>query len=296
MALIDCQWFGAFRDTYFESDAMADAPRVDGPDADDDGGTDAPRDGADDGPDVARDARRTDCPTTSAATPMVRIDYAEDGGSYCIDMFEVTNAQFFAFLTSGIATVEYLQTNRLVPAVCTTDVFGITNAPASYHNAEANAPAASMSWCWAYAYCKSVGKRLCGRLGGGMEDDSRGEWETACQNGAFNQTYPYGVDYEAGVCNIGTDADVPTSVHSYPACHGRYAPYDQICDMVGNIAELIDMASDLPADASHTAGEYYRGSSWHSEPMRPCGYREQTGTIDQRGNELGIRCCADIAR
>ncbi|MBN1605630.1 MAG: hypothetical protein JW940_03315 [Polyangiaceae bacterium] len=70
-------------------------------------------------------------------------------------------------------------------------------------------PQVCVDWCDAYAYCKGVGKRLCGEIGGGptdfgaYADVNQDPWYNACtSHGARSSSgFVYGDDYNPQACN-----------------------------------------------------------------------------------------------
>ena len=66
-------------------------------------------------------------------------------------------------------------------------------------------PQVCVEWCDAQAYCLAVGKRLCGKIGGGpnaladYDDPTRSAWLNACSNEG-TKDYPYGDLYDPTLC------------------------------------------------------------------------------------------------
>ena len=113
-------------------------------------------------------------------------------GTYCIDRTEVTNKQYSDFLAKNPSTTGQ-------PPACTWNstyapqqVAGIDNCPNiglvyDVTNYPTN-PVACVDWCDAYAYCAAQSKRLCGKIGGGMNpydryaDAGSSEWMNGCSH------------------------------------------------------------------------------------------------------------------
>jgi formylglycine-generating enzyme len=91
---------------------------------------------------------------------------------------------------------------------------------------------ATVDWCDAYAYCKGVGKRLCGKIGGGSADYNTGwnnaardQWHSACTSGGV-ETYPYGSTYQPQTCNgLDHGAGATVAVGSMTACESSVSGF-----------------------------------------------------------------------
>lgn len=135
---------------------------------------------------------------------------------YCMDTYEITYAQYSAFVGSANAATVAQQ-----PAECRP--WNTTFVPTNdwpQVGAEAKNPVNYVNWCDALAYCTSVGHHLCGAIAnpttktpggapvtlvvdggaGPGNDQSVDEWYNACSS--QGQTiYPYGTTYEPDWCN-----------------------------------------------------------------------------------------------
>jgi formylglycine-generating enzyme required for sulfatase activity len=294
LSTLHCQWLGGLQDVHFESDATTDGSRsedANGADGRDDGAADALRDDAGDAAPDVRDAAPAECTALDGTTPMALVVIEGDGGRYCIDTHEVTNGQFSEFLRSDNSVPSELAANGFIPAVCTPAI--VKDRPQGYETAPQE-PAGGMTWCWAYAYCKWAKKHLCGAFDGGREDDSAtSQWAYACRNGRFNWSYPYGNAYNAAACN--TTGTGSADVGSYRDCHGKAdSGFAAISDMIGNVAEYVDIGTGLEGDATPWA--YARGGYWDvdvdSGASADCTCGEHFG-IDTGFSSIGFRCCAD---
>jgi|GEM_PF-6905245 len=204
-------------------------------------------------------------------------------GSYCIDAAEVTNAAYEAFLAridGGVAPsprVACASAGNHVP---------VENwpPPAAWRDL----PVTGVSFCDADAFCASVGKRLCGRRGGGsltptttavsFADASANEWYRACSKAGANRL-PYGDEAVVGEC-----ATVRQLRARSGQCEGGYRG---IYDLVGNVEEWIDACSSEAMDATClTAG----GAAL--DTLADCTTAKAYARTFKRPL-AGIRCCAD---
>lgn len=240
------------------------------PDAAETGATDSsPTDAAE--ASVADEDSSAPC-TPDAGGAMKRV------GSFCIDVGEVTGGEYDVFLARADA-------GTLPPprAAC---AGAVDHTPSQVGWPEL--PVSGVSFCDADAYCASVGKRLCGRRGGGaltpagtstsLADPTTNEWYRACSK-AGTKRLPYGNESVSGECATVNQLRVRSG-----RCEGGYGG---MFDLVGNVEEWIDAcASEDPTATCFAAG----GSALDS--LADCttfhGYA--------RANKFalaGFRCCAD---
>jgi formylglycine-generating enzyme len=235
------------------------------------------------------------CPASLAGPRLVAV------GGVCIDSTEVTNAHYAQFLAANGGDTSGQN------AVCSLNQ---TYEPSAYWPAptsEAGLPVVQVDWCDAYAYCKWVGKRLCGRIGGGANasadyaNSDRSQWFRVCSNGGRN-AYPYGGTYRSAACNgfngpNGCDHDtgVPsgtctlTPVGSYAQCQGA-APFSSVFDLSGNVIEWED--SCAPSGEGGEDNCRIRGGSVfaRSESDMRCD-ADYVNPRSSAGPALGFRCC-----
>lgn len=238
--------------------------------------------------------------------------------SYCIDVTEVTQAHYAAFLADAAANppsqvAECAWNDDLEPRTDERStgedgetVWGDCNPDAWDPVAKADRPVVCVDWCDAAAYCTWAGKRLCGKVGGGGLDNAtadpwnflKSQWYNACSDSGLFK-YPYGDTYRPDVCN-GFDAeegrtrDVTTDPE-VSGCHGVYAPYADLYDMSGNVAEWEDGCQNNPNnDNLEQDFCYVRGGSYKEDGQDelPClgaitGYYRS----DKSNAYVGFRCC-----
>lgn len=157
-------------------------------------------------------------------------------------------------------------------------------------------PVVCVDWCDAYAYCKAVGKRLCGRIGGGAnsyqtyQDPAMDQWFNACSQQGANE-YPYGSPFDPHRCNgalHGRDATAP--VASMAGCRADGGEWD----MSGNVGEWKDACE---TNTQSTAFNYCRlgGGSFRAGELRhlTCVSPGQDAYRTGHWDSIGFRCCRD---
>lgn len=272
MGSIACAACSAFFDVS-KLGAGGDEPSDGGPEAASDAGVEAAIDA---GIEASVD-EDSEAPCPEAGAPMRRI------GVYCIDSTEVTNDAYAAFLdrTDGGASAP-------VNAACGDDR---DRVPAENWPADpvwGRLPVIGVSWCDAWSYCKSVGKRLCGRRGiyGGASlassetsNAEASEWYRACSK-AGTRRFPYGNEGVPGEC--ATDGRLRWVGQK---CEGGYAG---IFDMVGNAAEWIDSC-----DSQFNGVELCALQG--GDPTRDLADCKTVQVLGRHAKNpiTGFRCCAD---
>ena len=213
-----------------------------------------------------------------------------DVGGFCVDATEVTNGAYAAWLATGPSTGGE-------PAACSFNKSFVPKASWPAAPSDADKPVAHVNWCDARAYCVGVGKRLCGRRGGGtlafdaFDDAAESEWMTACSNGGTTR-YPYGDTYKPSMCN-GKDAPGSqlAAAGAEPGCHGVGSTYEALFDMSGNVGEWEDACSGAsgPNDACRRRGGSYKEASVALRCESDSGMLPRSWT----SSTTGFRCCAD---
>jgi formylglycine-generating enzyme len=214
---------------------------------------------------------------------------------YCVDSTEVTRDQYSAWLAATPATTSQ-------PAWCS---WNIRFAPADECMAGPQVcqgsdcgshPQVCVDWCDAYAYCKSAGKRLCGKVGASAIDRSEdydkpavSQWHNACTSGG-KQQYPYGDHIDELACNgKASNADSTKPVASMTLCRSSVAGYDGIYDLSGNVSEWEDACSGASGrlDFCHV-----RGGSFQDPGVNlGCASGTQMER-DKNDSGVGFRCCS----
>ena len=221
------------------------------------------------------------CPGTGGPT-MVRLPQG-----YCIDSTEVTRDHYATWLATMPSTggqdpwcwwnVDYTPLCEWPPGNL------------------GSHPVACIDWCDAVAYCRSVGKHLCGRIGGGPNafsdyaDASRSQWYDACSSGGAN-TFPYGNTYDPTKCNEWNNAiENVLPVGSLPACSSPTPGYEGVYDLIGNVYEWEDSCDGVTGENDQC--RLRGGASGHFS----YGCDEELMKI-YRNNKWavgGFRCCFD---
>jgi hypothetical protein len=215
-------------------------------------------------------------------------------GGYSIDATEVTRSQYEAWLatsptTSGQPAYCSWNTSLAPAASCMVSFLVCQGSNCGNH------PEVCVDWCDAYAYCKAVGKRLCGRIGGGPNAyadwwyEDRSQWFNACSSGGPN-AYPYGEVPSGSACN-GKEASTGTTVPvgTMIGCASSSPGYQGVYDLAGNVGEWEDSCSGASGATDFCR---VRGGSFMEELVYlQCnigGHLKRT-VVD---GFLGIRCCS----
>jgi hypothetical protein len=236
------------------------------------------------------------CPGKGTCSPMGQCLTPVSVGAFSIDATEVTRSQYAAFLAAkGNDTAGQ-------PSFCSWNTSYVPTQDWPAQPGTLARPVAYVDWCDARAYCTWMGKRLCGRIGGGSatapdEYDrynsyTASEWHAACTADG-ERIFPYSYAFIAGRCRFAADSTV--DVASLTTCEGGYPG---IFDLTGNLSEWEDrcMAATGPTDFCRLRGGSYRTDVYRDgvEPgtFTRCDYnlgnpRNLTSDI------FGIRCCQD---
>lgn len=189
--------------------------------------------------------------------------------AFSIDVYEVTNAQFAAF----VAATGYKTTAEQAGEPSWRDYFG---------QGEEEHPVVKVSWYDAEAYCKWAGKRL----------PTEQEWEKAAR-GTDGRRYPWGNEFDPEKVN-GMEAGYrrTVAVGSLPAGASPYG----VMDMAGNVAEwTADWYKAYPGSSyrDQYMGEKFRitrGGGWFSDKEQIQTFYRNSTAPEAANDDLGFRC------
>lgn len=212
------------------------------------------------------------CPSGLPGPALVAIQTPQ--GWFCIDGTEVKNTHYADFIDTDPSLDDQ-------PEYCSFNQSFTSFGTETKEIPRNNYPFLGADWCDARAYCRSAGKRLCGRIGGGplpydsYASASESEWFYACSAGG-TRIYSYGNSFNEQACALGIHTVGLTCPGGFP---GLY-------DMSGNAAEWDDCCEGWtgPDDQcrSRASGAYPEQQRCHSVSM-----------FGSRSLYAGIRCCAD---
>lgn len=222
-------------------------------------------------------------------------------GGYSIDSTEVTNRQYFQWVSTTPSTSGQ-------PSLCNWNSEFDPNT--NYFLQEPDHPVVRVDWCDAYAYCRAVGKRLCGAIGGGpvdfydFDDPAKSQWQAACSSGGLN-SFPYGPNYEEQSCNgwdnnetgcagplsacSGACACTTAEVGSLPNCQSPMTGYEGVYDLSGNVAEWEDSCKTATLECRVRGNDFGANAAGLY-----CGTGGLSGSNGSgKYAKTGFRCCSD---
>jgi formylglycine-generating enzyme required for sulfatase activity len=213
-------------------------------------------------------------------------------GGYCVDRTEVTRAQYEAWLATSPSPAGQdpwcsWNTDFAPEATCMSKEDVCKGANCGNH------PQVCVDWCDAYAYCKAVGKRMCGKIGGGAVpywDHSKkdiSQWFNVCSSGGTKK-YPYGDIYEPKTCN-GWDASfshTTVEVATLASCQPSTPGYAGVYDLSGNVTEWEDSCTPLRNRRSITRDAEKRAEKRKGHaPPRTAACHQTPGRWATRGKQ-----------
>jgi iron(II)-dependent oxidoreductase len=190
--------------------------------------------------------------------------------AYEIDKFEVTNADFAAFVDA----TGYQSDGEKIGKLYWLD---------SFKEGKESHPVVRVTWNDAVAYCEWVGKRL----------PTEAEWEKAAR-GTESLRFPWGNEWDPGKANVKETGLRSTAV---VGSFGAGASPFGVEDMAGNVWEWTgDWYEAYPGNS---AGDRYygeqcrvtRGGGWFDDEPQVTTFNRNCGVPDKTLNDdLGFRC------
>lgn len=194
---------------------------------------------------------------------------AASTGAYEIDVFTVTNEQYFNFVKA---------TGHRVPQHWRES----SGEGLPFPEELAKHPVVNVSYEDAEAYCRWAKLRL----------PTGEEWEKAAR-GAEGRLYPWGDTYKGECCNSAEARKGGTvEVDRFPEGKSPYGCQQ----MVGNVFEWVN-----ESPAKHPGFKYLRGGAWAVScevlglpSFHYIATRQDSTRIQSQGNILGFRCACDV--
>jgi formylglycine-generating enzyme required for sulfatase activity len=218
------------------------------------------------------------------------------GGSYCIDQYEVTKAEYNSFYQANPPVIAGL------PPACAGNIF---RPSGGWPFTDGREPVTYVDWCDAFSYCSYKQRHLCGKIGGGaispdaFDDPTQSEWYNAC-SGQGVSDYPYGDEHEESKCvdnpeeAISRKPGPPNPSPPVPMCEGGVTG---LYNMSGNVAEWENSCDEQ--GNCHIRGGSINSGADHAlcgvkPPEKPEDPKEKPPTWPRRDSSdphIGFRCC-----
>jgi len=208
-------------------------------------------------------------------------------GGFSIDATEVTRAQY----------EQWLATN---PPVSDQPIFCEWNTSFTPQcdwapELRDGRPVVCVDWCDASAYCKGLGRRLCGKIGGGSadydepNDPTSSQWFAACSAGGQNK-YPYGDYPVVGMCQHRfSGGQYAAPVGSRTKCQSSVPEYAGVYDLSGNVWEWEDACSGYDQDSNNCL---LRGGGFIQYSFVEACDNPTSASRDRSRSDFGFRCCS----
>jgi formylglycine-generating enzyme required for sulfatase activity len=191
--------------------------------------------------------------------------------AYYLEMFEVTNAQFAAFVEDAGYVTEVEQSGG--------------SGWQAFAAGKENHPVVKVSWNDASAYCDWAGRRL----------PTEAEWEKVAR-GPDSLLYPWGNDWNPDYANVkaaGYRGTTPVGIFA-----NNVSPYG-VFDMAGNVWEwTADWYQPYPGNS--TPDEFYgekfrvlRGGGWFDEQDQVLTTNRSSTSPEAANDDIGFRCATD---
>jgi formylglycine-generating enzyme len=225
------------------------------------------------------------------------------GAQFGIDATEVTRGQYEGWVATNPPLPASTDVNcgwkasgsYAAPSSCTNPAWPVpwcTVDPCDHY------PQTCVDWCDANAYCAAVGKRLCGKIGGGSNayedyaNAAKSQWYDACSSNGVN-LYPYSNSYSLTACN-GNDYWSPSPevnplpVGTLTTCQSSTQGYQGVYDLSGNVSEMEDACYDTGRSSYCRVGG---GTFGDVDVNLPCN---GAGIFVRYASEtsVGFRCCS----
>lgn len=210
--------------------------------------------------------------------------------AFLIDRFEVTNAQYAAFLNHIRRNVDSEGHSLIDLNISTAQILQVGDSYELKSSTDADRPVWGVTWYGAAAYAQWVGGRL----------PTEAEWEKAAR-GSDVRDYPWGSERpRPDLANFGTNHDGNTVVGAYERGASPYG----ILDLAGNVREWVydwyDPEYYLKTDRVNPSGprtgmeRVQRGGAWPADAWR-VRVTDREGMDPATGNDCGgFRIVLDV--